>query len=609
MRKIFTTILSVAAASTVAMAAAVQTPALQAPGLESRFDAPSIEKLAPAQRSRVIGATHNGHSYIGQDIKNARKMRVQAPEVSTTAEIPEIIETLPSNVMNMTYSRNGFGYMVFLGYIFDHIQNGQVLNAAFTMDFSTVYMQDPVSSAVAGTYVKGSFDFASKKVTIPSGQCIMYNYDEGYGLVLASGKRVDVVSDDGQEQYYFEYQEDEDIIFNVADDLSIKADDKYFTTEEAPDYIIGLFWSDDHSWAGYGDYNSEYKTFDDFITTLPHDVEPSDWVMAHKSTSSGNTITDFVKVAVKDNTIYVGGVNYEQPGAYITGTIADGKATFASNQYVGISNSAYLSYFAGGEYTVELISDPDFGEYTDVCGIAKESIVFDYDAEKQTLTAADNAALFITPGKAAFDTEDFEFMDGIYSPSFYYFEEVPATPATPEITLFGNAFDDYGYCGIQLDIPTVSTEDKALNINKLYYEIYIRVDGEEEPFVFYPDEYPGLTELGLEELTEIPYTFQLPNPEYPDDYDILYAGEAVYFYSSPADAYGVKSIYKGGGEVHESPIFWYDTNVTGVENALTEGAATVAEIYGLDGVRRSRMGQGLNIVKMSDGSVRKMMVR
>lgn len=41
----------------------------------------------------------------------------------------------------------------------------------------------------------------------------------------------------------------------------------------------------------------------------------------------------------------------------------------------------------------------------------------------------------------------------------------------------------------------------------------------------------------------------------------------------------------------------------------TESAVKVTEVYALDGVKRSAMQRGLNIVKMSDGKVRKVMVR
>ena len=72
----------------------------------------------------------------------------------------------------------------------------------------------------------------------------------------------------------------------------------------------------------------------------------------------------------------------------------------------------------------------------------------------------------------------------------------------------------------------------------------------------------------------------------------------------------MKSIYKGGGETHESPIFWYDINgTTGVRDIITDGQAKVSAIYGVDGTLRSGKTRGLNIVKMSDGSVRKVVVR
>lgn|GEM_PF-3541431 len=607
MGKFFTTLLSVTAAASVAMAATPQMMTANKLSAESRFATPNIEKLTTLQRTHVVGANAGGQCFLGKNVENNRNLLSKAPKRLAEGETPTVITETPDG-LNWTYSRSGDGFMVFWGYIMPHVQSGQVLNAVISNDFSTIYMQDPVSSAVAGTWVKGTFDFMNSKVTIPTGQYIMYSEEEGYGAILAAGKLTQV-EEDGD--VYYTYVMDEtttEITYEVDPmNLGIKVEDKFFSTEEMPEYIVTLFWSDDQSWSGYADFNSVYTPFEDYITTLPYNAEASDWLLVSKDLDSDSEATSFVKVAVQDDKMYICGLNGEDPEACVTGTISDGKVTFPSNQYIGVSNVAYLTYFVGGEYTMTLVEDPDWGDYVEVLDTAKESIVFDYDAETQTLKAADNASMLIAAGKADLSTGVVEPFSGFYAPTISYFNEVAATPATPEILDFGDYFDDFGYCGLSMYIPTVSTDGSYLNVNKLYYEIYTRIDGEEEPFVFYVDEYVGLADLGLEEMVEVPYTLAIDGY---DGADIRYGGATVFFYSTPADAYGVKSIYKGGDEVCESPIVWYDVKgATGVEDTLTNGSVTVAEIYSIDGVRRSSMTKGLNIVKMSDGSVRKMIVR
>lgn len=52
--------------------------------------------------------------------------------------------------------------------------------------------------------------------------------------------------------------------------------------------------------------------------------------------------------------------------------------------------------------------------------------------------------------------------------------------------------------------------------------------------------------------------------------------------------------------------FGTETSISGI---LTEANATVVAIYGLSGERRNALGLGVNVVKMSDGSVKKIIVK
>ena len=77
--------------------------------------------------------------------------------------------------------------------------------------------------------------------------------------------------------------------------------------------------------------------------------------------------------------------------------------------------------------------------------------------------------------------------------------------------------------------------------------------------------------------------------------------------------YGTLYVPKGSKEAYEAADFWKkftieEIEVTAIENIETEeknGAAKVAAYYGINGIRSNAAQKGVNILKMSDGSTRK----
>lgn len=53
----------------------------------------------------------------------------------------------------------------------------------------------------------------------------------------------------------------------------------------------------------------------------------------------------------------------------------------------------------------------------------------------------------------------------------------------------------------------------------------------------------------------------------------------------------------------------YDNVTTGISNAISTAEATPAAIYTIDGIKTTRLSRGLNIVKMTNGKVKKVLVR
>lgn len=134
-------------------------------------------------------------------------------------------------------------------------------------------------------------------------------------------------------------------------------------------------------------------------------------------------------------------------------------------------------------------------------------------------------------------------------------EDVAATPAAPA-DLEYNVHETYGP-RIFFDVPRVDKDGNKLRRDKLFYQIYYMIGGEVYAYTLKAADYEKLES----DMDLIPYSFT-------DDWDIFTDGDSkhVYLYGSDGwEKVGVKSIYQGGGETHESDIVWYTIIDSGEE--------------------------------------------
>ena len=586
----------VLAALTVAGSAlALPRTASQMPNSRQRAERLTVENFA----NRTSDITLNGrHTMVGKALPGALKARTRADEE------PVVIEDTPEGTL-ATYSRSGSAIMVFWGYLMPTTQDGMAFQVVTAPDNKTVYIQDPISSALALTWMKGTKE--GNKISIPVGQYILYDDEEGYGIQLFPGKYSPEI-EDGEE--YVNYVVDEsitEITYTIGDDGTISLDEPFKSDAdgmyEMPETILTAFYSDDNSWAGYADWNSVYTPFSDTVTLLPEDVETENYILSYRFLDAyAEEFTDtraMTKIGFKGNNAYLAGVNPAEPQACVVGTVEGNKIVFPGHQYVGL-DYGYLNYFEAATYKINWLED-ELGKYMELEYTDAGKMEFAYDAAANTLTAPAESAVLYMAG--SFDNPMFATNGQLVEPSYSKFIEVVATPADPEILQFDDAFDLYGECGLQCDIPLSDTEGNFIDPEKLFYIIYIRIDGEDMPYVFYSDDYPGI--VG-EEMTEVPYLLDAYGY---DGYTAIGQGGAyIAFYETAADAYGVQSVYYGGGERKESNIAWYEViDDSGVKN-VSAGNCKVSAIYGIDGTRRAATVNGINIIRMSDGSVRKVMV-
>ena len=411
------------------------------------------------------------------------------------------------------YERSGGAIYNYWGYVFSAYQDGGAMKMVFADDGKTVYIQDPISQAISGAWVKAELSDDGKTLTMPLNQFIIFYDEVGYGLMTAW---IDVtVDDDG----YIVATPNYDITeatFTIDDDGTISLNNSSGNVDTFEGSGIGLIYDDDLTWAGYVDWESVYTPFNETPVTLPDGAVLEDFSMKYIN-ANGNDAGKMVKVAQVDNEIYVQGFSSNVPDGVIKGVINGDKVVFPSDQYIGVGAGRFLDMFAiDSEYTI------------------LENLEFGYDATTRTMTAGN--VLAVLSGQDLYEY----YGQPIIAP----YTDHAATPANPEVLSFTDQGAIGGYNYGEFNVPTLDTEGNFINPNDLYYRIYFDDD---ELFTFGPDMYPYVTEF----MTDVPYN-------YTENYDIALGGAALYFYETGFQRVGIQSIFRGGGEEHESEIVYLE---------------------------------------------------
>ena len=269
-----------------------------------------------------------------------------------------------------------------------------------------------------------------------------------------------------------------------------------------------------------------------------------------------------VKVGFVGNDVYVQGIDANLPENWIKGTIDGNKVTFKNGQYVGgdeVAGSHQYLMSATAEQKYDSTWDEYYTEYT----LSDADITFDYDAATKTLS---NSNMFLLNGGKTEVNYLYVFDKAVIAP----FTEVAATPAAPVVELTENGFDyysyGYGWGAIYFDLKTSDVNGNYTLPEKTSYKLWVKVNGEVKPLSL---SYYDYIYQQVETINEIPY-------DYTDGRDIGNSGsnKYVYYYVVGPEAYGVQTIYRGGGEEHASEITWAE--VTGLGAEIQPAAATPA---------------------------------
>lgn len=453
-----------------------------------------------------------------------------------------------------------------------------------------VYLQDPIYGFAAGSWVEGTLSADGTTITIPMGQCLYWDVDGDYGLIIQ-----DVTMDlDEWGMIYTTINENTEMTYTI-DGNQISLNGTYGDMAAAwPTQMRGLcgIWSNDMSFTGNMDWNTVY-TQNILLPAVPADpsIDPADIPAAEAWQDGGNEYGSskfwhIIKLEDVDG-------NPLDPDhvTYSIFTDDDQLFTFDAETY---------------------ISDL----YEDVTELPYTLNGYDISA-RRTVFYRTNAAGYERFFNQRIGIQVYYTVNGVKNASnivYYYLPTYPETgvPANPSANDWCGAdsnWDEFDYT-----ISEYTTDGERMDPNRIYYSIFTDDD---QLYTFDADTYR------LDEnMTKVPYTFRnvfitknwcwIPRSGEPDmppppGFAPRKAPENPLF----DHQIGIQVYYmQADGSFEASDIVYLEVfePATGIDE-INGNAATEVARYTIDGRAISAPQTGINIVKMSDGAVRKVLVK
>ena len=345
-----------------------------------------------------------------------------------------------------------------------------------------------------------------------------------------------------------------------------------------------------------GDWALTIEPLKEQLITPPATATKSQYTVTSKSDPSPR----IVEVMTNNNDIYVKGLfkTEKLANTWVKLTKQGDKAVMSTNQYLGITKKTDFKKY-----------DSDKSEYHTFAAAfesetkAAENLEFSIDATGK-LTAS--KTLRTSLGRASNDNitgEDYvESYEGL-TLTPYVQKEVGA-PATPEyfyLTSTPNYDNTSNEIKLAFYVKNADVNGNVLDPEKMYYNVY--VNGSTEPFKFKKSasQYNYMHE---EEMTNIPFNYQ-DKRNY--DFKVVDNLRILHFYDSSITSLKVVMVYEDGGKKYSSePLSTAIT--TGIESA-NFNKTTTEKYYTVDGRQIQKLQKGLNIIKSSDGTTRKVVVK
>ena len=352
----------------------------------------------------------------------------------------------------------------------------------------------------------------------------------------------------------------------------------------------------ENSWqSNYGgDWALTIEPLKEQLITPPATATKSQYVVSSKSEPSPR----IVEAMTDNNDIYIKGLFKAEKLAnvWVKLTKQGDKAVMPTNQYLGITQRTDFKRI-----------DSDKSEYHTFAAAfesetkAAENLEFSIDATGK-LTAS--KILRTSLGRASNDNitgEDYvESYEGLTLTP--YSQQAVANPKTPTLHYCSASLSyDYSITTTTLAfyVDNVDVNGNYLNPEKMYYNVY--VNDSTTPYIFKKSQFVYMDE---NEMTNIPFNYK---DRLNSDFKIVENERFVHFYDNGIRTLKVVMVYEDGDKKYSSePLSTAIT--TGIESA-NFNKATTEKYYTVDGRQIQKLQKGLNIVKSSDGTTRKVIVK
>ena len=345
-----------------------------------------------------------------------------------------------------------------------------------------------------------------------------------------------------------------------------------------------------------GDWALTIEPLGEQLITPPSTAVKAQYIVSSKSDPSPR----IVEAMTDNNDIYIKGLFKAEKLAnvWVKLTKQGDKAVMPTNQYLGITQKEDFKKY-----------DSDKSDYHTFAAAFEneektaENLEFSIDATGK-LTAS--KTLRTSLGRASNDNitgEDYvESYEGLTLTPYI---QKAGKPATPEYFYFTST-PDYDNTSNEIKlafyVKNADVDGNYIDPEKMYYNVY--VNGSKEPFKFKKTE-SQYRDMHEDEMTNIPFNYKDKN-----NYDFKVSDNIriLHFYDSSITTAKVVMVYEADGKKYSSEPLVATLSTAGIESA-NFNKATTEKYYTIDGRQIQKLQKGLNIVKSSDGTTRKVIVK
>lgn len=296
----------------------------------------------------------------------------------TLPGLDDIIKTQPEGTLHKDLNHYFEGAYVNAtdNLIYDHLGDG--------------YLSDIVEAADGSLYIKNPFGFFTHgdiwvkavkgegntyEVRMP--QAVYDNKGDAQDPVLYAWRYIR--QETGSETYAVKDAASQVVKFEMRNDSLVKVGET--------NAFIGLGAADGYFY-GYGDTVSIYNKVKDAVA-VPADASKAVKYNIYYNDSDDAAAEVPVKVVFEGDKVYIGGLDYECPELWISGTINGNKLQLTKWQYMGIDRKSEM-YGAGHMYLYPF----GWGKFTDAEGekfglYEVENPTLDYDAATKTFSTTE----------------------------------------------------------------------------------------------------------------------------------------------------------------------------------------------------------------------------